>query len=442
MLSNINPWYMLTLTLDSLPFSIILFCVFKDRLRYNLTFSILIATLADMAYDLVVACMQASGRFSGMQLIGMRLGTLFVGLSLKFLIFKGFKYKNIYLAFSCLPYMIIILSMSALFIGNIDTTRFPEYMPISLFRLGFTLILAYPIYVYWKNFLYPSIDIDNPRIWTIVTVIQFILNVGICSNLRTDYYSNGIESTGMVLFVTMLIASVSVCVLFFYSMMQIQSVTKLEEYQKREEMLLGLQQSQYKAINENIEQMRHLRHDMRHHINLVSNLLENDQIEEAKKYIADYNASIPVNSTYLLCSNPAINALLGHYSDMAKESGIDMQISAQALGESTIPDTDMSIVLGNSIENAIEACRAVEDPSQRSIKVAATINGRRIYLTVDNTFNGTIQREGYNFLSSKRDYLTHGYGLSSIEAVAEKYYGQIRTDIKDNIFSLSVMMKM
>jgi len=103
-----------------------------------------------------------------------------------------------------------------------------------------------------------------------------------------------------------------------------------------------------------------------------------------------------------------------------------------------ISDSDLCIVFWNLLENALEACKR-QRASTPFITVSATLAGDYAVIAVDNSFDGDINKDKDIFLSSKRD--GKGIGITSVQAVAEKYHGQTKFEFLDNVFRASVMLQ-
>ena len=109
-----------------------------------------------------------------------------------------------------------------------------------------------------------------------------------------------------------------------------------------------------------------------------------------------------------------------------------------------IDDTVLSIVFGNLIENAIEACCKIPEPERYIILNADTRTEGCLYITMSNSFNGIVHKMGLDFISSKKagqNSSPSGIGLKSIEKAASNHNGSSRFYYKDKIFYSDVMLQ-
>ena len=139
----------------------------------------------------------------------------------------------------------------------------------------------------------------------------------------------------------------------------------------------------------------------------------------------------------LLLYHTSINAVLLYFAQQAKDNDIDYIVNAEIPGNIFVSDTDISVLFGNLIENAIDACKE-ESGDDRKIDIRARLKGSTLCVTVDNTFTGTLRRTTDNeFLSTK--HKGRGLGTQSVKSIAEQYGGVCRFEVKDGMFCASVM---
>ena len=127
---------------------------------------------------------------------------------------------------------------------------------------------------------------------------------------------------------------------------------------------------------------------MFHHIALMQNYLNNGELDALSDYLNQYGKSLPDDTLIQFCENTATNAVLLHFAQQAKNSGIDYDVKTDIPKDIRVSETDICIVLGNLLENAVDACRA-EDSVDKKITVRANTAGGSLCITVDNTYTGT-----------------------------------------------------
>ena len=159
-------------------------------------------------------------------------------------------------------------------------------------------------------------------------------------------------------------------------------------------------------------------------------------------YLADYEKQHPTHSDRVYCNNYALNAILSFYADKAESAGIQFDIHIQLSDHPVIPETKLCVLLGNLLENALDACQTGCSGSENTppfIRLSAVQTGTStLSITTDNTsaFSPTWMNE--KLVSTKP--AGSGIGTESIRMIAEQYHGDARFEWRDGIFYASVLL--
>ena len=223
----------------------------------------------------------------------------------------------------------------------------------------------------------------------------------------------------MLLFVVVLLDQVLIYWLVFR-----ESVRRKRDsdYQRAMEM----QQVQYERIVGDMESTRRMCHDMRHHYNALNEMLQKGKLEEMKDYLAQVldAASRRMNDVY--CGNMVVNGLLQYYAGLARDEGIRCAIQAEC-GELSIEAADLTVLFGNALENAVNACRKCPDDKWIRVQVG-TVQGS-LAVEISNACRSVRLDRRYQTadgFSPAEAFLSDGgtgYGLRSIAHTAQKYGG-------------------
>jgi sensor histidine kinase YesM len=201
---------------------------------------------------------------------------------------------------------------------------------------------------------------------------------------------------------------------------------------------LLFQSEYYKKFGECIEETRKGEHDLRHHLNTVLGLIKQQNSEKVESYIYELLGNRLNISDILHCSNDAVNAILGYYANICKLEGINFTIETMVPQDLEIDETDLCVVFGNVLENALEASRYIT-VGEKTIKLSSRFIGNKLYIAVDNRFNGEIRLKNGVFLSKKRAEAS-GIGIISVRAIAKKYDGNTSFEQDDQVFRVSVVL--
>ena len=150
-----------------------------------------------------------------------------------------------------------------------------------------------------------------------------------------------------------------------------------------------------------------------------------------------YGESLPPDTVHPFCKNYAVDAVLHHYAEQALLQQTDLEAVVQMEEQTIIPEPEFCALLGNLLENALDACAISKAP--RIIRLNIRQPGKQtLYLTMDNTSDQPPISDKKRLVSSKHEGF--GVGTESVRVTAERYNGDARFEWKDGIFCVSVML--
>ena len=224
----------------------------------------------------------------------------------------------------------------------------------------------------------------------------------------------------------------------------------LQENAKHVQTLLSLQAERYQLLTESISEAKKARHDLRQHLSVMEAYIKTDDKKKLSAYFMDYKKSLHLNGGELLCENAAVNAVVNHYADIAREKGIRVNTQLALPENMGISDIDLCVVFGNCLENALEACERIEQPlkaEQKFIRLRANVTGHLLSINIQNSFDGQIEKNEDSFISQKRkkkdpSKADVGIGISSIQAIAAKYQGIAKFEADNNMFIVTILLRL
>ena len=203
---------------------------------------------------------------------------------------------------------------------------------------------------------------------------------------------------------------------------------------------LEKQRELYQRLSESSEQVRMMRHDMRHQLSALRGYIEAGDNNGAVAYLNQLDLDTPSFAQLMLTDNFAVNAVVSHYLLKAEANGIDTDLRLTVPSDlGRVNESDMGIIFGNLFENAIEASMYLPE-NQRVIRMRSQVVKNRLTLTVDNAFDGNYESRDGVFYSRKRT--GKGIGLSSVQTIVERYDGSMKIEIANNQFMVSLMVKL
>lgn len=191
-----------------------------------------------------------------------------------------------------------------------------------------------------------------------------------------------------------------------------------------------------------MEEFHQEKHNLINELIVLKGGIENDDketvIRNLNKIINNCNIVESISNS----GNSTVDAIINFKYAVAKEYGIDFRLKIFIPSELLIEPCEMGVVLGNAIDNAIEAVRECKG-KEKVIEISMGIKKESCIIVIKNLYENKIKRNKRGrILSTKREEHRHGYGLKSIEKIAEEYWGEVIVDIKDNIFSLTVILNL
>ena len=157
------------------------------------------------------------------------------------------------------------------------------------------------------------------------------------------------------------------------------------------------------------------RHDLRHHLQYLLACMENNRIEQGENYIREICTEIEANKVTVYCENEAANLILSAFAGRAKDQQIPLTIRAKIPLILPVSESDLCVLLSNSLENALHACSDLKKlGKQGKIEVSAFEKGGKFFLQIANSCG-----ENVVFANGVpvTDHPGHGVGVRSICAI-------------------------
>lgn len=194
-------------------------------------------------------------------------------------------------------------------------------------------------------------------------------------------------------------------------------------------------QDHYQKMDGMYEKLRILRHDYKHHLKAVRNMIGSGSFEEANQYLNVVEKGLSEYELQSYCANSVLNALIASFADRCAKLDIRFDVKLDIPEPLSAADYDMCIILGNLLENAVEACE--KQQLGRSVELVVRPHGTQLVIVTRNSFNGHITHTDEMPESTKKD---GGLGLKSVQAVASRYGGELLTEWNDTTFTAYVYM--
>lgn len=216
----------------------------------------------------------------------------------------------------------------------------------------------------------------------------------------------------------------------------------MESYQEKMKAAVMEQQvhmyaNQIDIIRQSQQNLKSLRHDMQNHLLQVFEYLQNEKYDEAKGYIRQMENKLEISKEHVRTGNIEIDGILNYKLGIIEDLGCVPEVEINVPEQKFMSNFDLTVLLGNLLDNAIEALRK-DDKKSLSIKIRY-VKGI-LYISMYNSFDGVINKGGNRFLSLKEDKENHGIGLTNIDSIVNKYNGEMRIDSKGGIYKTDIIL--
>lgn len=210
------------------------------------------------------------------------------------------------------------------------------------------------------------------------------------------------------------------------------SEKKLESYQN------DLLQKHYNEVENMYRQMRGWRHDYKNHIAAMKIHLDEGNYELLGNYLNELNMDLSTVDTVLKTGNVMVDAILNSKISLAQSKNISVDAAASVPEKIRVSDTDICVIIGNLLDNAIEACCKLENSNERFIRIYIGLLKQQLYISVSNSVGGKIKKEGKTYFTTKNE--NHGFGLKRIDKIVSKYGGYINRQDETDVFATEIMI--
>lgn len=238
-------------------------------------------------------------------------------------------------------------------------------------------------------------------------------------------------------FIPLVVSTLLILFTYYLIATAIYQTRRNQETEKQ----LALQREHYRNLNNSINAMKIIRHDLRHHLVTCLEFLIKKNSVAAEAYLSQLCNHYDDMTIPKVCSNQFADALISHYLKVAKEQGVTVNTNLHLPDNLGIDDQDLCVILGNCLENAIEACSKIPQNQLRYIDIKTTITKNHLVIKIANSFCGSAIRQGDSFVSSKNGD-SHGMGLSSVKALTSKYHGYCSINCEQQVFKVAVSLKL
>ena len=237
--------------------------------------------------------------------------------------------------------------------------------------------------------------------------------------------------------VIIVMIAVNLILYYFYTSMLDRYIFMQDNVLLREQ--IAIYESELRANVEQDRQVQALRHDMKHHIREIYSLADKNTDTDIIRYLDEMSDSMDNIEKVASTENSVFDGILNYYAQKIKQemNNVNFSVILKIPTDLEISSFDMNVILGNLLDNAMENVSGEAGQELQIEAVLEYIEGL-LRIEVVNTFAGNVNKDGERFISHKGQ--GHGFGLSNVKKITEKYSGYMMTEHESNRFKVVVLL--
>ncbi len=271
--------------------------------------------------------------------------------------------------------------------------------------------------------------------------IVFIVfsNILISLEVLRSYFESGAEFSHeqmIILLIGYLSASLILLFVFDRSMRSTEMKHEVELLNKQ----LAFQEDSIHELKDNHLEIRKIWHDVSNNLNNIAILTRNGKLEESTEMIERYTKTINDIRIKINSGNVFVDALISKKLRTCRENNITLQYNILLPEKVLVDDVDLTIILENGLNNAIEACLK-EPEDQREISLNMKILKGYIFIIIENKTSAILKIDDGKIQTSKKDKTRHGLGLQNVRSIVTRYDGNFSVRCLQGLFTFDVVLK-
>lgn len=370
------------------------------------------------------------------------------------LFFIIFPVPVVLLLFNIISIFIITLNYAGTLKRHITAT---VYVYLIIFGIE---IVCMSLFEYKKIFIFKIQELHSVYLIICVKVLVYVIslilserkfNIKKLGDISVIYWI-GVVSIPvsslviMVLFLNIAVGSEQLQILIALIFITIINIVSFQLYnqiisimqERNKKIVLHKQEESYlqqlKMIQINNENISLIRHDIQNHLFMLKSLYEKGEIDSYQSYFDTLLSKINKKEEVCKSGNLVVDSIINY--KLRNINNINLYQDVCIPKKLEISDVDMTVVLGNLLDNAV---RAVKESDRKELKINLKYKKGRLILQIENSYKNIVKSQG-KLQTTKKEKQGHGIGLESVREVAERYNGILQIDYVDKMFIVVVIL--
>ena len=234
----------------------------------------------------------------------------------------------------------------------------------------------------------------------------------------------------------------SVVIFFCICIVYKKNIRDVEHRRMEKERLdfYKLQYGHYHDTRDHLNELKGIKHDFRKHMIVLKSLSQENRQEELDQYIDDMESQISLSTEIVDAKNSVISAQLTHAKELCRKNEIFFDYILE-YEQINIAPFDLNTVVGNMLDNAVEASMQIKEKNSRRIQIIIQSQKGMVMIVCKNNFQGEIRKNNNYILTSKKDSKKHGLGIQNIRDTVKKYEGKIDITTENQTFYIAALLR-
>lgn len=293
-------------------------------------------------------------------------------------------------------------------------------------------VLSYIVVLIIQNYknIKKGIDVPNSYWFSL-----FIIPIGTLYVTYLILESTNISNYNIVISISILLI-INIIAFYLYDVLNSVYQDKIEKALLKQQN--NYYQKQFDIMDNSYKNVKSIRHDIKNHLFIIESYIRKYDTEKATNYIQNI-----INASYgeqelSRSGNFDFDSILNYKLQNASSHEIETIIEAKIPQKINIESFDIAIIIGNLIDNALEAVSKLSNNKKINIRINYRKN--TLYIHMNNTFDGNVYYEDNRILTTHADKENHGIGLKNIEKAIKKYNGTMEINHTNNNFIVDILL--
>lgn len=359
--------------------------------------------------------------------------TLFINFLFIYLVMNGNIFQK------CIHYLIIIAFqyggefLTAIVIANKMGEAVLAYQNVKAYTVLIVKMINFVEYLLVKQ-LVPKRDDNIDKEAFFIFMIIPVSSIGLMFSvayLNIDFSDMPVKRSVLLIFYLLMVLG---NVLVAYAFRRYAAIHKNLQTQKKLIEDYRVQLGYYRQVEDVNKKNAAFHHDMCHYLKAIGNLAEDNQNLQILSLLDELQIEFFKVDKKDFCSNSVLNNILNEEIQEARRQRVDCHVYVEpGFSIGSIRETDLISALGNLYQNALEASAKSRNGFIKTTMFMEN-EGRFLVISMENSYEGAILRDGEKFLTTKENKFIHGIGIERVREIAKRYGGSLRTTYKEGIF--------